>query len=76
MLTGGQIISAPSRFLWKGEIIDMPEYTMINSYTIEENRQAIIESVRKTSIEEVPMITFTQFMANEELAAWIDNTLS
>ena len=75
LVTGGQLINAPARFLWKGEITDMDYYT-ITSFTTEVQKEAIIEDVRKTSAEEVPMIQFIEFEGNEELLRWIDETLS
>ncbi len=75
LVTGGQMINAPARFLWKGEITDMDYYTII-SFTTETHKEAVIEDVRKTSAEEVPMIQFISFEGNEELLKWIDETLN
>lgn len=74
LVTGGQLISAPARFLWKGEIANM-DYFTITSFTTEAKKEAIIEDVKKTSIEEVPMIQFISFEGNPELLKWIDETL-
>lgn len=75
LVTGGQIINAPARFLWKGKITDMDYYT-ITSFTTENHKDAIIEDVRKTSIKEVSMIQFISFEGNEELLKWIDETVA
>lgn len=75
LVTGGQFIQAPARFLWKGKITNMPEYVTITSFTTDKQKQALIEDVKKTSVEEVPMIQFIEFEGNEELLRWIDNTL-
>lgn len=76
LVTGGQFVSAPARFLWKGKVVDMAEYVTIISYTTDKHKQAIIEDVRKTSIEEVPMVTFSIFEdLGPELRQWIDSTL-
>lgn len=75
LVTGGQIINAPARFLWKGEITDM-DYYSITSFTTQNHKEAIIEDVRKNSIEEIPMIQFIPFEGNEELLKWIDQTVS
>lgn len=75
LITGGQIINAPARFLWKGKITDM-DYYSITSFTKEVHKEAIIEDVKKNSIEEVPMIQFISFEGNSELTDWIDKTLS
>lgn len=76
LVTGGQFVSAPARFLWQGEINDMPEYVTITSYTTSTFLEAVINDVRSTSQEAVPMITFvTPDALNAELQTWIDETL-
>ncbi len=76
LVTGGQFIVAPARFLWKGKINDMKEYVTITSYTTDRQKEAVVEDVRKTSAEEVPMITFVApDDLNQELRDWIDRTL-
>lgn len=74
LVTGGQLINAPARFLWKGRVQDMDYYT-ITSFTKNAHKQAIIDDVKTTSIEEVPMIWFTEFEGNEEFLKWVDATL-
>jgi len=75
LVTGGQFLKSPARFLWKGKVVDM-DYITITSYTTDSHKEAVIEDVRKTSEEEVPMITFTlPDDLNEELRNWIDRTL-
>lgn len=76
LVTGGQLLQSPARFLWKGKINDMQEYITITSFTKKIHKQAIIEDVKRISIEEVPMIQFLEFDGNEELLKWIDGTLS
>lgn len=76
LVTGGQFIVAPARFLWKGEIENM-EYVTITSYTTGKHKEAIMEDVRKTSVEDFPMITFVApYDLNQELRDWIDETLA
>lgn len=75
LVTGGQFVHQPARFLWKRKVIDI-NYVMINSYTKHQNVDIIIEDVRLTTEEEVPMITFVKIdRLNSELASWIDLTL-
>jgi len=74
LVTGGQIVNAPAKFLWKGEITDM-DYYVINSFTVGECKDAIVSEVKKVSIEEVPMITFLEMSGNNELLRWIKKTL-
>lgn len=76
LVTGGQFIVAPARFLWKGAVEDMTEYITITSYTTDRQKGAVIKDVRKTSVEEFPMITFVAPSdLNVELREWIDETL-
>lgn len=77
LVTGGQFINIPARFLWKGEVTDMDQYITITSFTVGENKQAVIDNVRQTSEEEVPMVTFMRIdHLNSELKSWITETLS
>jgi uncharacterized protein involved in tolerance to divalent cations len=75
LVTGGQFLNSPARFLWKGEINNMDEYVTITSFTKEVRKMAIIDDVRQTSAEEVPMIQFIEFEGNDELFKWIDSTI-
>lgn len=76
LVTGGQFIAAPARFLWKGKIEDM-DYITITFYTTDRHKDAVMEDVRKTSSEDVPMMTFTvPDEINKELSDWIDSTLA
>jgi uncharacterized protein involved in tolerance to divalent cations len=74
LVAGGLLLNAPARFWWKGEIADMNYYN-ISVFTKKEHKNAIIEDVRKTSIDEVPMIWFVNFEGNEELLKWIDSSI-
>jgi uncharacterized protein involved in tolerance to divalent cations len=77
LVTGGQFIKADASFLWKGKVVDMPGYITITSYSTVTQKEAIIEDVRKTSAEEVPMIAFIEMDdLNPELKEWISSTLS
>ena len=75
LVTGGQFIHAPARFLWKGKIEDI-DYFTITSFTLEKHKESIIAEVKKVSIEDFPMITFTPFDCNEELQKWIVQTVA
>jgi uncharacterized protein involved in tolerance to divalent cations len=75
LVTGGQFIVFPARFLWKGKVENMSYITM-TSYTTDNHNEAVMADIRETSIEEVPMITFVAIDdLNEELKNWIDKTL-
>ena len=76
LVTGGQFLHAPARFLWKGKVQDM-DYITITSYTTDRHKDKVMEDVRKTTTEEVPMMTFTlPDDMNKELRDWIDSTLT
>lgn len=76
LVTGGQFIVAPARFLWKGKIENM-DYVTITSYTTDKHKEAVIADVRKTTVEEFPMITFiAPDDLNQELRQWIEETLA
>lgn len=74
LVTGGQIINAPAKFLWKDKITEM-DYFTISTFTKDDKREEIINSVEEMSDEEVPMVTFTPFECNQKLADWIEETL-
>ena len=76
LVTGGQFIHAPARFLWKGTVEDM-DYITITTHTTDTHKDAIMEDVRTTSQEEVPLVTFVVLDdLNLELRNWIDETLA
>lgn len=76
LVTGGQFLIAPARFLWKGKVENMAEYVTITSYTTDRQKEAVTEDIRKTSAEDFPMITFVAPNdLNVELREWIDETL-
>jgi uncharacterized protein involved in tolerance to divalent cations len=74
LVTGGQIIGAPARFLWKGQIVDMDYYT-ITAFTLRDFRDDVITQVKSISVEEVPMVWFTEIDGNAELLHWIEKTV-
>lgn len=74
LVTGGQFIATPARFLWEGKVQDM-DYVTITSFTTDEYKDAVIEDVSRMSVEKVPMMTFTlPDDINVELRNWIDET--
>ena len=75
VVTGGQFLASPARFLWKGDVQDM-QYITITSFTTSDHKQAVIDIVEQVSAEEVPMIRFIAIEANDKLYKWIDETLA
>ncbi|KKS23443.1 MAG: hypothetical protein UU81_C0029G0014 [Microgenomates group bacterium GW2011_GWC1_41_8] len=47
----------------------------ISVFTKEKYKQQIIDDVKKTSIEEVPMVWFVEFEGNPEFIKWIDSII-
>lgn len=74
LVAGGLLLSGPSRFWWKGEIVNMNYYN-ISAFTIKKYKQAIINDVKKTSVEEVPMVWFVLFEGNKDIRRWIDESI-
>lgn len=74
LVAGGLITRGPARFWWKGKIIDM-DYFNISAFTKARHQPAIITDVKKTSVEEVPMVWFIEFVGNPELLRWIDGAV-
>jgi hypothetical protein len=53
------------------------DYITITSYTTDRLKTAVIEDVERTSIEDVPMVTFVALVElNAALRTWIDETLA
>ena len=75
LVAGGLIQNGPSRFWWKGEITEINYYN-ISVFTTEKHKREIIKYVKKTSIEEVPMVWFIQFEGNKEFLSWIDESIN
>lgn len=74
LATGGQFLKSPARFLWKGEVEEM-EYITITSFTSVSKKDALIQDIESTSVEEFPMIRLVPIEVNAKLASWIDETL-
>ncbi|OGK18101.1 hypothetical protein A2866_02935 [Candidatus Roizmanbacteria bacterium RIFCSPHIGHO2_01_FULL_39_8] len=74
LVAGGLLLSGPSRFWWKGKIVDMNYYN-ISTFTQENYKEKIIEDVKKISVEEVPMIWFITMEESKEFINWIDKSL-
>lgn len=51
-------------------------YYNISVFTVEKYKQAIIDNVLKTSLEEVPTVWLVEFEGDEGLLKWIDGALN
>ena len=75
LVTGGQFLKDPARFLWKGKVEDI-DYITITSFTTSDKKEEVIKDIETTATEEVPMIRFIVIEVNNKLAKWIDETLA
>jgi uncharacterized protein involved in tolerance to divalent cations len=74
LATGGQFLKSPARFSWKGQVEEM-NYITITSFTTPAKKDALMQDVESTSVEEFPMIRLIPVEVNSKLAKWIDQTL-
>ncbi|HLD24453.1 MAG TPA: divalent cation tolerance protein CutA [Patescibacteria group bacterium] len=74
LVAGGLLLNGPTRFWWKGKIVDSHYYN-ISVFTKEPFKQPIIEEVQNLSNEEVPMVWFIELDGNTELLTWVDTSL-
>jgi len=72
---GGPVFSGPAKFLWKGEIVEQ-DYCFVVTYTREDLKQQLIEEAEKVSVEQVCMISFIRFEANQALVRLLDETFA
>lgn len=75
LVAGGLILEGPSRFWWKGKIVDM-DYYNISAFTIRKHKQAVVEDVKKISVEETPMVWFISIEGNKQFLRWIDTSVT
>lgn len=75
LVTGGQFIRTPARFLWKGDVVNM-DYLTVTSFTVEKHKNKIIEIAEEISEETVPMVRFTLMEGNQKLMDWIEETVA
>ena len=68
LIFGGPVLSGPSRFLWKNEIVEH-DYCWIITYTREDLRDELIREAELESAEAVCMISFTPLDASPALQA-------
>lgn len=77
LIAGGHITSNQSHHWWNGKI-DREEYFSISCFTIDQNKDKIIEIVENNSKDEVPGVIFFKIdYGNEKFLNWIEeNTKS
>lgn len=75
LVAGGLITHGPSRFWWKGKIVNSNYYN-ISVFTKDIHKQTIIDDVLENSAEETPMVWFIELEGNKDLLTWIDSSVS
>lgn len=75
LVTGGQFIEAPARFLWKGKVQDTG-YTNIVTFTLSSLKDRVIADIEQTSVESVPMISFVPMDGNRVFLDWVKQILA
>jgi len=70
LIAGSLIIKGPSKYWWKGEIVEK-EYHNIQSFSVMKNKPAIIDGVKKYHKDECPIVAFYPIDGNTEFLEWV-----
>lgn len=74
LLPGTLILHGPSRYWWKGKIVEKI-YFNVQGFTLRKNMKSIIREVKKIHSDECPIIAFVPIDGNKEFLAWIHESL-
>ena len=70
LLPGTLIIHGPSRYWWKGKIVEKIYYN-VEGFTVRKHKAGIIHEVKKIHSDTCPIITFVPIEGNREFLTWI-----
>jgi uncharacterized protein involved in tolerance to divalent cations len=70
LIAGSLIMKGPSRYWWKGKIVEK-EYYNIQAFSLMENKLRIITEVKKIHSDKCPIIAFFKMDGNDEFLEWI-----
>lgn len=73
LVAGTMIYSGNSHYWWKGEMVEKI-YWNIDAFSILENKNAIIDEVRKLHSDECPIIALNAIDGNEDFLEWIEES--
>ena len=73
IVSGGLITHGPSRYWWKGEIVEQ-EYYNISAFLSADKREILIAEVRKISTDETPIVALFPIDGNQDFLDWIDSS--
>jgi len=74
LVSGTLITSGESRYHWDGSIEEQ-EYFNIHAYTIEDNKDEIIENVEDMHSDETPIIEFIEIEGNKKFLDWVSESV-
>lgn len=74
LVAGTLITDGDSRYHWKGDIVNETYYN-INCYTLESNKQEVIDTVREIHSDETPIIEYTEIDGNQDFLEWIEGNV-
>lgn len=74
LLPGTLIIHGPSRYWWKGKIVEKVYYN-VKGFTLLKHKPGIIREVRKIHSDKCPILAFAPIDGNKEFLAWIRESL-
>ncbi len=74
LIAGSLIIKGPSRYWWRGRIVERIYYN-VQGFTLIKNKLEIISEVKKIHSDECPIITFASIDGNSEFLKWIKESV-
>lgn len=74
-IAGSLIIKGPSRYWWKGKIVEK-QYYNVQAFSVFKNKSAIISEVKKLHRDECPIIAFFAMDGNKEFLEWVKDSVS
>lgn len=75
LIAGSLTIKGPSRYWWKGKIIEK-EYYNIQAFSLIKNKNKIIFEVKKIHSDQCPIIAFFAMDGNNEFLKWIKDSVN
>jgi len=75
LIAGSLMIKGPSRYWWKGKIVERIYYN-VQGFTLVKNKPKIISEVKKIHRDKCPIIAFIKIDGNREFLKWIENSVN
>lgn len=74
LIAGSLIVKGPSRYWWKGEIVEK-EYYNVQTFSLTKNKEKIIEEVKIIHSDDCPIIAFFEMDGNKEFLDWVKESV-